>query len=254
MYSFSIIIPTLNQAAFLAETIDSILNQNYPYKEIIVIDGGSTDATLDILKSYSTKIKWLSEKDHGQADAINKGLRLATGDIFTYLNSDDYYLPECLASVNDFFKQNNGYSWVTGDYKIINEQGNPIQRLIPIYKNIFKKIPFFNALLFTNFIAQPSTFWRREVFTRTGFFNESLNYVMDYEYWLRIKNNYKLGFIQKPLACFRIHSQSKGGVSYKNQFNEELKVLQMYCHNSVVLWLHQLHNWLIVKFYDLLKK
>ena len=101
----SIITPSFNQGVFIKETIDSILSQGYAQLEYIVVDGGSTDNTVEILKSYGDKIKWVSEKDNGQADAINKGLKMATGDIVAFINSDDYYLPNALHAVNDFFSE-----------------------------------------------------------------------------------------------------------------------------------------------------
>src|SRR6266540_3676763 len=137
---FSIIVPSYNQGHFISQTIDSILNQSYKNVEILVIDGGSTDSTVEILKKYKGKIFWLSEKDRGQTHAINKGLALAKGDIITFLNSDDYYLDGTLDKVARQFQSKKDNSWLTGDYLIVNEQGKRIQSLIIKYKSFFRKL------------------------------------------------------------------------------------------------------------------
>ncbi|MCX7820254.1 MAG: glycosyltransferase, partial [Brevinematales bacterium] len=182
---FSFVIPSYNQGRFIKETIDSILTQDVE-KEIIVMDGGSTDNTLEILKSYGDKIIWTSCKDKGQTDAINKGIKRATGDIITYINSDDYYLPGSLKIVEKYFVENPNILWLTGDGIIVNEDGKIIQKPISLYKKIWRKIPFFWTIYITNFIIQPSTFFRKEVFEKIGLFDENKHYTMDYDYWLRL--------------------------------------------------------------------
>ena len=249
----SIITPSYNQGRFIRQTIDSVLSQNYPDLEYIVCDGGSHDETVSILKSYGTRIKWVSEKDRGQTDAINKGLRMTTGDIIAYINSDDYYLPETLKKIAEFFKKNPKAQWVTGDYQIVNEKGKPIQQFIVWYKRFLRLFPTKNMLYFTNFIAQPSTFWRRSHLKTIGLFNESLRYVMDYEYWLRSIEQFPLSVIYSPLSVFRIHSLSKGGSQYPKQFSEELKVLELHTGKIFVYYLHVFSNRFIVWIYTLIK-
>jgi len=254
MNRFSIIIPSLNQAPFIEQTIQSILDQAYPAVEIIVMDGGSTDGTIEILKRFGDKIQWISEKDNGQASAINKGIKIATGDILAYLNSDDQYLPYTLEVVNHFFQKHPTLHWATGDYHIIDSKNEKIQSGIPKYKNIFKKWPYFSTLCLANFIAQPSTFWRREAFEEIGFFNENLHYTMDYDYWLRLISQFPLGIIPQKLSCFRIHDSAKGSTSFKAQFDEELSVVKQHTPNSILIGLHRLHSWGIVTCYNRLKK
>lgn len=250
----SIVIPSYNQGLFIKETIDSVLNQKYPNLELIIIDGNSTDSTISILESYGRKIKWISEKDSGQTEAINKGLKMASGDILTYLNSDDCYLPGSLLAVSNFFNTHNNVYWVTGDYIIINEKGHRIQPYICWYKRILRKFHSPFMLYFANFIIQPSTFWKKTVTLRVGFFNESLKYVMDYDYWLRIINKYPLYVINKSLSAFRIHSSSKGGSQFKNQFNEELSVVLKYSKKRFIFFLHYCHNKLIIFIYNFIKR
>src|SRR3989339_370760 len=126
MTSFTIITPSYNHAEFIRQTIDSVLVQNYPNLEYWVIDGGSTDNTVQILKSYGSKIKWISENDHGQADAINKGLVLARADIVAWLNSDDLYEPETLQKVATYFSKHKDVDCIYGDMNFVDRDGkNP---------------------------------------------------------------------------------------------------------------------------------
>ena len=208
----SIVIPSLNQGDFISKTINSILEQNYPKIEILVIDGGSTDNTLPILKTFGSKIEWISEKDRGQSHAINKGLMMSTGEIVGFLNSDDYLLPDAIEAIVDVF-QDKKILWVTGDYKIVDANGNQIQSLVALYKRMLRGISSKNLLLITNFIIQPSTFWRRSLYKKIGGFNGRLRYVMDYEFWLQAYNIASPKIIKKPLSAFRVHKLSKGGRS-----------------------------------------
>ena len=249
----SVITPSFNQGEFLEATIQSVLSQNYPELEYIVVDGGSTDNTIDILKKYEDRLTWISEKDGGQSDAINKGIKMATGDIIAYICSDDLYLEGTLFEVFNFFNLNKSAMWVTGDYYIIDEHNNRIHSFVKLYKQILRIFPNFFMLAFANFINQPSTFWRREVFEEIGLFDVSLNYVMDYDFFIRLMKKYPLYKINLPLSDFRIHKSSKGGALYYDQFKEEIEVLQRYTNNSLLILLHRLHNLLIVYIYKYIK-
>jgi glycosyltransferase involved in cell wall biosynthesis len=248
----SIVTPSYNQGKFIAQTIDSVLNQKYPNLEYWVIDGGSTDNTVEILKSYGTQIQWVSEKDHGQTEAINKGFHLASGEIVAFLNSDDYYLPGTLLKVADSFQKTN-CMWLTGNYHIVDEENQPIQAWIPIYKQFLQFFSSRFMLSITNYINQPSTFWRREAFEQVGYFNEDLQYVMDYDFWMRMIRKYPLKITHDVFSSFRIHHDSKGGSQYIQQFDEEIMVLQRYNPQRITLFLHKVHNLMIVSFYKLIK-
>lgn len=250
---FSIIIPSLNQGKFISQTIESVLKQSYKNVEIIVVDGGSTDDTLDILKSYNNQIAWLSEKDNGQTNAINKGIAMSNGDIIAYLNSDDYYLDGTLEIVATIFNSNKNTLWVTGDYIIINENGGKIQSYIIKYKKFLRKLLSFNLLSVLNPIAQPSTFMHKLLIAKVGNFNESLHYAMDYEYWLRAISIKNPTVTNKTLSAFRIHHKSKGGSQYKVQFQEEIDVARKFQSNRAMIFLHQVHNKLIKTIYMLIK-
>ncbi|MBI4032695.1 glycosyltransferase [Candidatus Berkelbacteria bacterium] len=251
--SISIVTPSYNQAHFLGATIESILSQDYPNLEYIVIDGGSTDGSVDILRTYGNRIRWVSEPDRGQTDAINKGLRQTSGEIVAYLNSDDVLEPGALHRVVRTFQDHPDARWLTGQCRIINEHGQPIRSFIRSYKSFWLKRYSRGKLFVTNFIAQPATFWRRSVHDEIGYFDESLRYVMDYDFWLRLSALGDPLIVPHPLAAFRIHAASKGESQYYKQFAEDAEVVSRYAQQRGQLALHRLHNQGIVFAYQLLK-
>ncbi|ACI20752.1 glycosyltransferase family 2 protein [Thermodesulfovibrio yellowstonii] len=201
----SIITPTYNQAKFLAETIESVLKQDYKNIEYIIIDGGSTDGTLDILKKYSDKVFWISEKDKGQVDAINKGLKIAKGSILAYLNSDDtYYTENAVSLAVEYLINNSHIGIVYGKSVYVDEKGQIIG-YYNSYEFDYEKI--FSECL--NPVPQPSTFIKREVFEKIGFFDDKLCYAMDLDFWLRAGLFFQFGYLPEILSTFRLHSESK---------------------------------------------
>jgi glycosyltransferase involved in cell wall biosynthesis len=224
----SIITPSYNQVPFIERTIKSVLDQNYPNLEYIVMDGGSTDGTIDILKKYSDRIIWKSEKDNGQSDAINKGLKMATGDIIAYLNSDDTYESGTIKKVVDFFEKNPDKKWAYGKCRIIDEKDLEIRKPITWYKNILSKNYSYPKLLMENFISQPATFWKKELAEEIGYFRETESYSLDYEYWLRIGRRYPAGTIDDYLANFRFYRGSKTGSLSKENFASEIRLAKEY--------------------------
>jgi glycosyltransferase involved in cell wall biosynthesis len=210
----SVVVPSLNMAGFIGETIESIVGQDYPNIECIVTDGGSNDGTLDILKKYGDRISWISEKDSGQSEAINKGLKKATGDICAYLNADDVYEPGCFRRVANCFTKNTAAKWLYGKCTIIDEKGAEIRKPITRYKNFWQKRYSYNWLLVQDFIAQPAVFWRRELTEEMGLFDVKEHIAMDYDYWLRAGAKYRPGFIDDYLARFRLHPVSKSATGY----------------------------------------
>jgi len=249
----SIITPSYNQAKFIERTIQSILNQDYPDLEYIVIDGGSDDGTLEILKKYDDKIIWKSEKDKGLADAINKGLHLATGEIVGYLNSDDLYERGTLNKIGEFFKENRQVMWMCGKCRIINENSKEFYKPITWFKNFWLKRYSYSKLLALNFISQPSVFWRRKLIEEIGFFNCNLNFAMDYEYWVRIGRKYKPAIIDEYLASFRIHPKAMGTTGYSKQFKEELNIATQYSSHWLPILFHYLVYLSIITSYFFLK-
>ena len=249
----SVITPSYNQGHFIKETIDSILSQDWDEIEYIVMDGGSTDDTVDILKSYGDQIIWKSEKDRGQTHAINKGLEIATGDVLCYLNSDDFFMPGVIRKVMEKFQSDNNIKWISGDYIIIDENGKEIQSFVASYKRFLRSLPQKSTLEVANYIIQPSTFWRREVYEEFGEFDEDLHLTMDYDYWLRIIQKYPLTNLDEALCSFRIHGDSKGGTIFDKQFAEELATAKKYGVGGIKYFLHWLHNKAIVSAYKIMK-
>ena len=200
----SIITPSFNQGRFIRATIDSVLGQDYPHIEYVVMDGGSTDNTVSILKEYGHRLRWVSEKDKGQTDAINKGLRVTSGTIVGYLNSDDLYLPHAIRRAVDTFLENPDVDFVYGDFHAIDENGRLINKI--------KTIPFDRDILLydANFICQPASFYRRRLIDEIGYFDENLHYLMDYEFFLRAaKRRVKFHMIAAYLSAIRYHGQCK---------------------------------------------
>ena len=252
MEKISIITPSLNQQEYIEKTILSVREQNYHNYEHIIIDGGSTDGTLDILAKYENEIVYISEKDSGQANALNKGLRMASGDILAFINSDDYYLPNTFNSVVSAF-QNNTASWLIGDYKIIDSLGNEIHDFVIKYKKILRERANKKLIHGVNYIPQPSTFWKRDLFEASGFFNEAYTYAFDYEYWLRLYIIEAPIIIRNKLSAFRIHKNSKGSRDYKLQLDEEIIILKENNVDNVYIALHILNNGLIKLIYKFIK-
>lgn len=242
----SIVTPTLNQVDFIERTVRSVLEQGYPNLEYIVVDGGSTDGTLDILRDYKSKLILISKKDKGQTSAINKGLRIATGEIVAYLNSDDVYLKDSLFKVAKAFIDKPEALWISGRCKIIDEEDKEIRQGITSYKNFWLNHYNYFVLLVLNFISQPATFWKSQVIKDLDYLDESLYYVMDYEYWLRIGKKYKPYILKDYLAGFRIQRKSKSILGFQKEFLEEYSVARRYTKSNLTLFLHRLHYYLLI--------
>ena len=232
---FSIITPSFNQRQFIEQTGQSILTQigNFDLTWH-VIDGGSTDGTIDYLQSLGDpRIRWISEKDAGQADAVNKGLAIADGDIIGWLNSDDVYAPHALEKVRNAFTDER-VQWVVGRYAIVDERGNPIRSAIARYKEWFLSHYTYGRLLRENFIAQPAVFWRREFGQHAGRLDVNLHYTMDYDLWLRMGKLANPKIRNDVISHFRIHGQSKSGQVNREQFDEGYRVAKRYCNGRPI--------------------
>lgn len=234
----TIITPSFNQGRFIEETIESVLGQDYPDLEYLVMDGGSTDETVEILRRYEGRLKWTSEKDRGQSDAINKGIRRATGEVIAYLNSDDLYEKGALRRAGEYFLERPESLWMTGRCRIIDIQGKEVRQSITAYKNFLLSRYGYNILLVTNFISQPATFIRKKAFDSLGLFDESQHRVMDYDFWLRVGRMQPPGILDEYLAAFRVHPGSKTSSSFRHTFKEELEVARKHTDSAVINGLH----------------
>lgn len=213
----SVITPSFNQGAFLAETIESVIGQEGDFcLDYIVVDGGSTDDSVAVIRRYDALLKqggwpircrnvtfrWMSEQDRGQTHALTKGFRLATGDIFAWLNSDDTYLPGALQAAAGFFREQPGVGLLYGDAGYCDRSGAPIGR--------YNTADFdLDALAATTIICQPAAFFRRQAFEAVGGLDETLDFVMDYDLWVRISRRFPCRHVPLPLATYRLHETSK---------------------------------------------
>lgn len=198
----TIITPSYNQGKYIRRTIDSVLKQNINNIEYLIFDGGSTDDTVDILKSYGDRVKWVSAKDKGQSDAVNKGLVNAASDVIGWLNSDDIYYEGALQTVIDIFRTNPEIKAVYGLADHIDEND---QYLEDYYTEEWD----YQRLQEVCYICQPTVFFKREIVDECGLLDERLNYCMDYEYWLRIGRHYPFQFINQKLAGSRLYCENK---------------------------------------------
>ena len=221
----SIVIPSFNQGRFIEDTITSILDQNYPRLELIVIDGGSTDNTVEIIKKYSSSISyWVSEKDSGQSEAINKGLAKCTGEVFNWINSDDMLAPGSLKNIGDAFANNNidvyaGYC----DYFEEN-----ISNIVLPNERMGLKPSVEDSIIF-NKINQPGTFYRTAVIRQLGNISTDLHYAMDLELWLKYLLFYgkdKVFLSDQKTAFFRLHGNSKT-ISESEKFAHDREIIDL---------------------------
>jgi glycosyltransferase involved in cell wall biosynthesis len=201
----TIITPSYNQDSYLEETILSILNQNYPNLEYIIIDGGSTDKSVDIIKKYAPRLSyWVSEKDKGTYDAINKGLQKFTGDYWCVVNSDDTLKPDVLNELVEFAKNNNNPDWITGGIEFIDEHSAYLGKSIPVFPKKVAGMYFLNEC----WIYHPVTFLSRKLYNEVGDFKKMD--IMDYDYWIRAE---QMGFspvvMQQFMGCLRYHDDCK---------------------------------------------
>lgn len=229
----SIIMPSLNQADYIRLAIDSVLTQECSTDiELIVVDGGSTDRSLPILRSYGQSIRWLSEPDNGQSDAVNKGLRLANGEIIGWLNSDDIYRQGAFESLLDVFKREPSTLWAYGKGAFIDSNGFEVRKAVAWYKNLrcgrFSK----RRLLTENWIWQQSVFWRRGFGEQIGPLRHDLSLTMDYDLWLRMADVSPGRFVNQSIAAFRLHRDCKSQRHHKRQLNEAFQVARQHCESS----------------------
>lgn len=225
--------PSFNHARFIRAAIDSVLSQDYPNLDLHVMDGGSRDETVEILKSYGDRITWVSQKDNGQCDAINRGLKHLTGDVICWLNSDDLFTPGAIRTVAETFAAHPEVDFLYGKGWVINELGTKRHDggVLPLdtWKLIHQR----------NFIQQPSCFFRRSLFDKVGPVDENLFYVMDWELWIRFAS-YRGMYVDEYLSCNREYGQNKTQSGQFKRWREIKGMIRRYSDTKwpPVLWLY----------------
>jgi glycosyltransferase involved in cell wall biosynthesis len=224
----TVVTPSFNQDKYLEQTISSVLGQNYPNLEYMVIDGGSTDGSVEIIRKFQDGIAyWVSEKDRGQSHAINKGLERATGDIIAYLNSDDFYLDGTLQRVADYFVSRPEIDLIHGRCRIVDEGGAKIGEQVGSITRYEEMIDCWDVWSRGLYFLQPEVFWTRRIMDRIGLLREDLHWVLDYDYWLRIlRGGGAVGFVDYELAAFRRHTNQKTAQHLARSSNEQMSVVR----------------------------
>jgi len=224
---FTIVMPSLNQVKYLEDAIQSVISQGYPNLEFIIIDGGSTDGSVEIIRRYQDHLDyWVSEPDSGQCGAINKGFALATGDWMAWLNSDDIYLPGALWLVAGTIQANAGCNWVVGSVDVSDVQ---LHRL-GVFEPVCRTDDWMDFVCTKRkngaSLPQPGSFWSRRAWEVAGPLDETLHYAMDHEYWGRLAHyGFRPLCLQKSVAVFRQHMQSKTANGVRGFIADERRVI-----------------------------
>jgi glycosyltransferase involved in cell wall biosynthesis len=215
----SIVTPSYNQARFIEETIRSVLEQDYPHIEYIVVDGGSTDGSVDIIRRYADRLAWwVSERDQGQTDAINKGFAQASGEVLAWLNSDDTYLPGAISEVVAFLRDHPEVGMVYGDANLVDENGQVLGRF-PARQTDYRQLRRGSV-----HIPQQASFFRAELWRRVGPLDPTFYFAMDYDLWVRLAKITPLRYHSRLWANFRLHGQGKTLAGDDRCYPEMLRV------------------------------
>ncbi len=225
----SIITPSYNQAAYLEQTILSVLEQDFPNIEYIVIDGASTDGSVDIIKKYADRFAyWVSEKDRGQAEAINKGFARATGDVIAWLNSDDYYMQGAVSAAVQIFEKNPEVVLVYGDMLAVDEHGKTFNTLTYGQLNL-------EDLLCFQIIGQPSVFMRRSALQKTSGLNLDFHFLLDHLLWIHIAKHGQILHVNQIWSAARYHAEAKNRAKAAEFGREAFRILEVAAQDDVLV-------------------
>jgi glycosyltransferase involved in cell wall biosynthesis len=219
----SVVVPSFNQARFIQDTLLSVIKQNYPDLELIVIDGGSTDGSVEIIKKFSPFINyWVSEPDGGQTNGLIKGFNRSTGDIWCWLNSDDLHTPSTLFEVAQFFQKNHDADAVFGDALWIDENGKPLREQREISFNRF-------LWLYTyNYIPGMSMFWRKQLYKESGGLNPKYDLAMDADLWIRFADIGRIKHVRSIWSHMRFYPEQKNCRLREKSDAEDLMIRSRY--------------------------
>jgi glycosyltransferase involved in cell wall biosynthesis len=239
----SVIVPNYNGGRYLAECLRSITTQGYENKEIIVVDGLSTDNSWDIIQSFN--VRAIRAEPHGEAEAINRGMALAKGDILTYIDSDDLFPPSTLSIVGEYFAKAKA-KWAIGLGRYVDKDSNHTRKGVMTAKRFMLKHYSYNTLRLFDYLIQPAVFWRRELWDELGMFRVDEKLAFEYEWWLRAGQKYKPGFINADIGIWRMHGTSvtSGGLI---QSAKDAMRLQREYTKSLLLRLLQYLSYLVVR-------
>ena len=222
----SIITPSFNQAVYLEQTILSVLEQDYPRIEYLVVDGRSTDNSVDIIRKYESKLAWwVSEKDKGQADAINKGFARATGEVIAWLNSDDYYLAGTISAVVKIFEEHPEVVLAYGNMLSVDENGKTFNTLN------YKQLTLEDLLCF-QIIGQPAVFMRRSALQKTGGLNPAFHFMLDHHLWIRLAQMGKILHVNQTWAAARYHAEAKNLAQAAEFGRDAFRILDAVIHDE----------------------
>lgn len=223
----SVVTPSYNQAQYLEQTMRSVLDQDYPHIEYFVMDGGSTDGSLEIIQKHASRLAgWVSEKDKGQADAVNKGFARANGEIIGWLNSDDIYYPGAITGAVNAFKEHPEASIVFSDVNSIDSQGQPFNRMV------FGDWKLKDLMSF-NIISQPGVFMRRAVLEEAGYLGLDFHYLLDVELWLRMTAIAEPFYVQNVVwSAARMHEDAKNRAQALNFGPEAFRIAKWLCEDE----------------------
>ena len=241
----SIVTPSYNQAQFLEKTILSVLNQNYPNLEYIIVDGGSTDDSLEIIKKYEKYLTyWISEKDNGQADAINKGFQKSSGEILAWLNADDLYLPGTLFKVKDNFQKYRENNFIYGHSLLIDKKDNIMRASYTIPQTYHSYIYDRGGNIF-----QGTVFWRRDIFYKYGGLDSKLYFALEYKLFDNFFKNERGIFLNEILAAYRIHKETKSSTVDPRLVVEEFNYIRGIKVNIILRFFYRARRWIYYLFY-----
>lgn len=253
--SLSIVTPSYNQASFIETTLRSVLDQGYPHLDYLVMDGGSTDGSVDILRRYDGRLRWVSEKDDGQGAALHTGFRTTSGEILAWINSDDVYAPDAFRTVCEHFAAHPETDWIIGRCPIIDRDGRIVRKMITRYKELWLRRFSYRRLLIENYISQPAVFFRRRLFDRVGGINPGYHCAMDYDLWLRMGAVSRPAILDRELARFRVHDSSKMTLFFERSFREEIEIIAKVTagRHPILSALHRVNRYKLLASYHLLR-